>query len=501
LKVKSKLGISGVNSFHLPFPIPFYNFFFFLPTRDCRFAAMESCPNEILHSICALLAPQDVAALRLVSKDIAAIASYYLVKSVRFHGVTESIDRLVQLAHHPSFCRRTTKLTWESTIMRPRVSYEDFNTIMQHDYEKSLDPKPIKPEDGASPREVRLYNRNLTKWQKKPQRIPIQQVKRQFSLYRKARDAEHTADMTLLLTKTLEDVFRRLPRLEEVSYDNVVKCQHMFSQRFVERFKDFTITPPFSTDTAPSVWHVAELLTALYRAETKLKVLHLRQLAPSFFDPAPIASPPTSYVSLKGLRELNIRFLLDDDHDHLPGLGCFGILKKGGLHQMLAAAPQLQTLAVNFDDDPQEPVAGIGDVLGSTSWPYLKTLSFSHLSCSEDGFMECLQRQKSLKLVDLGFMTMDKGSWEKTITRMKHDLSLTCVDFWGLLIGIDPECEDVWDMAAMDGDDYRSLISEDSSFESMLPMTLSMMIDLYVTSDDEDFPDPFWSHDWVSDFM
>ena len=125
---------------------------------------MDSCPPEILHTICSLLDPKDISAIRLVKRDLAAIGAHYLIDKIRFHGSVASINRLTGLSQHAVFNQSVSALYWEAAQLSHDISMGTVREVMQKKLEIDAEMKPTPPTENASPREQRLYKRNLQKW-------------------------------------------------------------------------------------------------------------------------------------------------------------------------------------------------------------------------------------------------------------------------------------------------------------------------------------------------
>ncbi len=464
---------------------------------------MDSCPPEILHTICSLLDPKDVAAIRLVKKDLAAIGAHYLLDRIRFHGSVASINRLTCLSQHAVFGQNVRTLYWEAAQLSHDISMGTVREIMQKKLEMDAEVEPTPPLENASPREQRLYQRNLQKWSSKPKKVSESAVKRHYKMYQEVIDAEEDAeDLLLFGGDALTTAISNLPRLEEIYFDNAPKCQHMLSKRFVKRFEKWEVPPPFEIDSGNTVYQFRWLLAAV--AGLKIEKLFVRSLAPSFFETNTLVPASTTTIrdAMTNVKDINIHFRLSEDHEHYGNGGCFGILDKGGLNDMLSSAPSLQKLSITFDENREGLATNLANVLGKQSWGDLRSITISHLTTTEDSFMSCLLRQTRLKELDLGCMRLEKGSWEKVVMRMQKELSLDRLDMSGVLLGDEPGNEEFWDMDSINVIDYDDMDSEwDSDLEDELRTTLGLQIESYILFGDEYSPNPFYAHEWISDFM
>lgn len=123
--------------------------------------------------------------------------------------------------------------------------------------------------------------------------------------------------------------------------------------------------------------------------------------------------------------------------------------------------------------------------------------------------MACLIRQKSLKEVSVGYMTLTKGSWEHVVERMQKHLSLEVADFDGFLASEDLETPEFWntDMyspMAMEDFEFSDLDSMDEEwYEAMMDERehLGTLLDVYITVGDEYWPNPFYAYYWTDENM
>ena len=471
---------------------------------------MDSCPVEVLHAICALLSPKDVAAFRLVTKDLAAIGAHYLVDKVRFHASQASIRRLTKMSKHPVFSHSVRTLHWEATRLEPEITMPQLREVMQNasTAKAKLEARPKVPPPGATLREQRLFRRNLAKWTSDSKELD-QNVKSQFRKYKRIVAGEDEAEDALLFpTNALVIAIRRFPRLKEIQFDNEPgKCQHMFSKRFGARFDQVQFPPPFDRDTGSTIWQIRELLIGIAESESALEKLNVHSMAPSFFQFLTPLDINKIGDAVRSLKHISIGFRLDEDHEHVDDGGCYGILNRGGLRDMLAASPLLEHLTVKFDHYPEGGVTALANVLGEVTWPRLRSLWLSQLCTTEDELMACLLRQNSLEIISIGWMTLKKGSWENTVERMQKELSLGAADFDGFLASEDVDTPEFWNTEMcspmpMDFDlSDLDTMDEEELFEVMMDERehLGSLLDSYITVGDEDWPNPFYAYDWTDD--
>jgi hypothetical protein len=445
------------------------------------------------------------------SSHLAVVGAHYLVDKVRFHTSQASIKRLTKMSKHTVFSNSVKTLHWEATRLDSDITLPQLRDVMEKAATTSAtaEAKPKPPAPGASLREQRLFRRNLTKWTRNAKETE-QNIKSQFKKYKKIVASEDEAEDSLLsYNSVLTAAIRRFPRLKEVHFDNEPgKCQHMYSQRFGARFDKVEFPIPFDRDTGSTIWQIRELLIGIAKSESTVEKLVVHSMAPSFFQFLTWPAIKQIHEAASPLRHISLRFRLDEDHEHMDDGGCFGILNRGGLRDMLAAAPLLEHLAVRFDHYPEGGVTALANVLGEVEWPRLQCLRISQLSTTEEELIACLIRQKSLKEVSIGWMTLTKGSWEHVVERMQKELSLEVADFDGFLASEDLETPEFWntDMySPMGMEDFEisdlDSMDEEEWFEAMMDERehLRTLLDVYITVGDEDWPNPFYAYDWTDD--
>ena len=399
--------------------------------------------------------------------------------------------------------RSVTSLEWEAAHLSPAVSIGDLRQMMQMQH--NCEPKPAPPPDTATTREQRLYKRNLAKWSAKPEAVTDEMVKSQFVKYKRQLLAEDQGENRLMFEgRGLMRALRKLSNLRHITYDAAPRCKHLLSELFVDRFKKWHVPPPLDPDTGDSVYQVRWLLAAIAQCRCPLETLNIRHMAPSFFE-CHTLSPATSTTvpgALQSLKTINILFRLSLDHEHFDDEGCFGILGRGGLKDMLACAPLLVHLTIGFDGTQNEPegATDLKNVLGDHVWPKLQSVDLTLLSTTEDQLLATLERQPSLHSIELTNITLNTGSWVTTARRMQQDLDIDEAFFSGVLISNDAATDEFWDTEAIDLDDENLIMLEEEAFDfsDAETETLAMALSYFVTEGDEDDEDPFWSHEWYS---
>lgn len=169
-----------------------------------------------------------------------------------------------------------------------------------------------------------------------------------------------------------------------------------------------------------------------------LKTLKVSTLSPKAFASQTFrAGALKVFQSLKTL-ELVFRLERDDRYDlhtnHGNGVAtAYKDLTNGVLQSSLAAAKDLESLVINFDDLGYFGSAvNVSDILGDTVWPKLHKLDLDCMN-SSGRLVDMLRRQPCLKHLNLSFMVLERIDWVTLLRSMKKKLSLASFSTRGLL--------------------------------------------------------------------
>jgi hypothetical protein len=363
-----------------------------------------------------------------------------LCKSVRFHCSEESLKRFHAIAHDAVLRKYVDSVVFEGNLLAniPCVHTYQSHYILDH----GRPPPP--PHHDASPREKRLYERNVAKsnraMEKKYERYVDQFTKQQKILTSPVFD--EMIDPSMLC----------FPRLTKVALSTVGRCKHVLSGRFMDAFAA-DITVPIEPDSKYTKHQLQHLLFPGGQPMTSLRVLEVHVVSPQFF--TGFMPGHMLCLAFQNLRviDLNFRLEKEDRNDLRPASRntMYADLSKGLLRDALCAANDLEQLTINFDDfGYYGVVATVENILGTKVWPKLEMLNIDCMSTTETGLMHLLKRHPLLKDLRLGFMTFRQGHWPSAATRMRKELSLH--DF--VPTGIFEDPRRMYPMHHLDGDAY-----------------------------------------------
>ncbi|ETN39681.1 uncharacterized protein HMPREF1541_05907 [Cyphellophora europaea CBS 101466] len=435
---------------------------------------MDRLPTEVIFEVCQNLDFfDDIAAFRLQGRRYADVGAESLVSRVRFFTEKNSLLRLDNFAKHPILRNRVKTVVYEGSLLASRCFHAYRDHFKQDHHGAELAPKPAQ---NASERAKRFYRRSMEKWE-----VDIQQ---KYDEYKAAYDTQQD----LLHSDTFKDMFDSLhdfPKLEAVEMTTASRCGHNLSWRYGETYA-LNCTMPLEMCSFNSIGQLSALIVPKGIPLLNLKSLQVHALSPKFF--ADEVLMPAITTVFTTLRKIHIVFRLESEDRESIEEGpkeAYSILTKGTFRTALNAAEGLESLHINFDDlGYWGPVASIRDLLGDSTWKYLRKLDLDSLSGDAKDFMQTFERQPALKSLTLTFIYLEDILWPQMLVKMKK-LSLTEFIARGLL---------------EDGDGIHATTHIDAEAYASDKIQISMceMLDDFVTcgmGDDFDF-NPLEDVDW-----
>lgn len=385
---------------------------------------LETTPPEVLHAICALLDPKDVAAARLTSTVLADIGAHYLVRQITFYTSQESLDRFQKIANHQVFRQYVESVHFEANLLAnlccrscwlERFAIPGHGT-RAHKLEK---PAPLQPPNTV--REKRAYARNLLKWE--------EEVNEAYDNHHAVREAQQKLHQQG--PELMAQVMPQLPRLQNITF-TIGRCQHALSKRFQEDFdSQLGFCPPLSIDTGATASQLKHIVLPGGSPLRDLRSLVVSDLDPSLFNLEGGSS--VMRQAFANLKKLDISFRLPDKIEPSTEPGLYNDLKEGGLRDAISSADKLEELRVAFNDFTYDGACvDLKNVLGEKSFDHLKKLSITYVEADAKSFIDILKRQKALKHLAILSVTI-KGSWVKVLDKMQKELSLKHATFDGFL--------------------------------------------------------------------
>jgi hypothetical protein len=391
--------------------------------RRANMTTLDTAPAEVLHAICALLPPKDVAGLRSTCNVLAQIGAHYLVRQVKFHTSGASLERLQKIANHEVFSQYVETVHFEANLLSNLCCTTAWRDYLQrrgsHGTQNSKLEMPREPQSPTTRNAKRVYVRDMRKWEKLADKM--------YHEYRSLYEAQQTLHQRG--PELMADIMPRFPRLQKVIFA-IGRCQHVLSSRFVKEFDtDLGYCAPLSIDTAPTAGQLKHVIAPGGRP-LNLQTLMVCDLDPSLFQT--IKTSTLMNGAFANLKKIDISFRLPDKDEPTTEPGLYEVFKKGYLRDALCSAEGLEELRVAFTDYTYDgPCVELKDIFGDKSFEKLKKLSLSYVEANTKDFIETLKHQKALKHLDVAFVSIN-GSWVDVLEQMR-ELDLRQADFSGFL--------------------------------------------------------------------
>ena len=442
---------------------------------------MDDFPDEVVLKICRYLDFKDLASLRCVTRRLAQVGAEILVKRVRFHVSQDSLERLKAIASHNVLCKSVETVVFEGNLL---ANVGCVHAFTLH-FDNLTAERPSSPPYGATEREMRLFDRNLAKYQT--------EINNKSLRYRKTYDTQQAILKSESYTTTISDSIQRFPKLKKIVLTTVGRCKHVLSGRFMDMFA-VECSLPLEPDTRQTAEQLKALLFHQSQPLTTIRELEVHVLSPKFF--AGFVPPHQLGSAFAHLTVIDLNFRLERDDRSMSHTmtaeSRYGKFAKGHLREALKAATGLQKLTINFDDfGYYGPCTDLKYVLGDGVWPELHFLDLDCMTTTQEYLLDALKRQPALSKLTMGFFTLEDGLWTTATELMRKDLNLNLFVAHGILE--DPER--MHPMHLIDGDSYA---------DNYVEFSLTNALDVYVTEgppsstdmddyhplDDDNFSDP-----------
>ena len=95
-------------------------------------------------------------------------------------------------------------------------------------------------------------------------------------------------------------------------------------------------------------------------------------------------------------------------------------ISQGHLRDLLAAAPELETLAIHFRTSPDDFYLPLSEILNGCRWPCLRECALAYVDCSENflaGFFKA--HADTLEAISLCNMQLTRGSWSSLFQEIR----------------------------------------------------------------------------------
>ena len=127
-----------------------------------------------------------------------------------------------------------------------------YGLLTTDDQDKYAQVRPQYPHSSSTPRERRLYERNIAKFD----REALQKYKNNRAAWSKQ---QALVDSLAFAPGISRGIVLKLPKLEHLSLHTIGGCRHALSKRFLQEF-DLTLAMPMDQDTQASDLQLSHLI-------------------------------------------------------------------------------------------------------------------------------------------------------------------------------------------------------------------------------------------------
>ena len=448
-----------------------------------------------MHMIFGYLTPTEIASMRLMSSNIAAIGLKYIAVTVTLILQEDSFNRLLDIAHHPVVSKSVRNLyyeygsfsnisqkEWENRIMSPKLAAAQCENTWSKFPGYNVSERALR----ACHRECNAANAYNTYGKKR--------LDQAFSTYQKHCAEEDRAQGSGFFSNKLISALQHFPNLERI-YTLLGSCRR-YSAEIAKTLKGASYYQPIIH--VHNVAVTRSILAAVDRVVRDSQIMNggatkVENRPPliagsqdrrttSGKDPVmndqfkigPGDGTPNLYCpefSMPGRSQsvLRIKHLVLEDFDWrvlLEGVQVFSTMRRslshltklevhllGGchnessevndlLHQFVKSAPGLEELSLSLQRNfwPLTFV-GLPDIVGSFHWTSLKTAHFSKILIDADNLQEfCSRHSSTLSKFFLGNVFMGeharvagRNAWHSMFTKIRETTKLEKARVYGCL--------------------------------------------------------------------
>ena len=405
---------------------------------------IDRLPPEIADTVCSYLESTDIASLRLTSQFWTNVATPWLLQEVHLIFKPDSFERLLAISRHPVISRYVTSLFYEPDTLQKYYTQEEWESdIIGEGWMSNM---PAVPMPGASEREHRAYRRDCKRLMQQPNHTySNDELSAGYTTYMKLYEEQEELRREGYGAKALADAMSWFPNLADVCMS--MGCNIVTRSDHVKRAFSAGLHIPsgdhYSIDgPGPGVSQTRSILLGAHQAGVQLKQLQLGDVDWKFFQ-AIKCDMEKMKQSLRSLRilELVISTGYDEDEDEI-GVEipeCREYLENNSLCGFIEAAPDLEILSLSFDwFEPCCP-AELKQVVRSTTWPCLRSVSFENLDVDEEDWIAFFDRHcSSLRDLNLKTIRLLQGRWAEVLEHMSKVLALESAYSRGCLLGEEP---------------------------------------------------------------
>ncbi len=358
----------------------------------------------------AYLEPTEAATFRWAGRITAEIGLQYLAPIVHLRLNEESYDRFFAISEHPVARNSVLNLEYETEGLGA-LNWKDIEEMFMSRQSDSREPDSFTSERAwrASKRDDKRQN--------------VQLMNQAWLKYGTYLAGQHKVQQAGFFRQEVVKAMKRCPNLKKISTPAdgvneryVAEMKELQPAFFLEARKSFlsdigaTSSIVLAAESAGLRldgfccqrfhWQIfladKEGLTALKRMMRHLKTMHI-----VFADPQLFSANSAGFNA----------YLISEE-----------ILEEGCVLDLIASAPDLENLRLNFSKwtvDATYPTAS--HTIGNFLWPCLKTVSLNNLSSDQHDLVNfCKRHAKTLKDISLTDMELHGASWDVIFHRMRR---------------------------------------------------------------------------------
>lgn len=415
---------------------------------------MDRLSVELVRMIFSFLGLRDVGCLRRASKFYAKVGQPFMFRGFHLLFTPDSFERLRVISSNPELAPHVKYLSYEADTLPPYMSMEVWEChLSDPEFFSKLELMDPYKYDGAQ-----TYH-----W---GERDPLSKLKithfKKFRHYRRRQDAMRKD----YYAGKIADAMSHLPNLEEI----VLSLEHWAgrSSKAIEKVVSDSLVVPYGHNSRAQPRGVPQMLSLLQgsaHTQVKLKSLCGGVMDWKFFKQSDEVFEDLQ-KAVQNVQELVLEFSTSD-MEVVRDLSfwergvemlfesqiqeCAEYLKNGRLQELLAAAPNLKLLDLQFDSAIPSSIRGcpadVSYAVGKHKWEFLADVTLSFLSSRAKDLIRFFETHAvTLRRLAISRIILVEGSWLSTSQEMRRLLRLKEVRICGRLEASDER----WNFAMLE---------------------------------------------------
>ncbi len=411
---------------------------------------LHQLPPKLLRMICVYLEPADVAEIRLLDRNIAAVGLEYIVAQIHLIPTGDSFDRLFAVAEHPAANQYVTSIYYEADLLKLHVQ--------QRDDREEWEERIVGPEFAAPLKEVRgsTFTSLCDQLPRRYTRAPLvpssqhqhhyttQEIRQAYEKYQKHVAEQRRIHKSVAYEDALVRAMKRLPRLSSF----IISCRRGNTNHYRAAFEPVLSenVTPHSMHTLIGGYQLALLLSAADRAGLQITKLVCGSFGHDFCNQS-IERQDAMTRSIRHLRSLHLFLSTPYPSDSNAVFNTLGTNTEPSVSaRFVASAPKLEALSIRFNKAPTIPPPDLDQFVCDFHWSCLVSATFANMNTGPEtliGF--CGRHGGTLKDFKLKDITLHTGQWALTFFEMRQRLELKRMVVVGI---IRSHQGDYWDLTS-----------------------------------------------------